>query len=63
MNIIIRVQRKWAVTLPSPFRTKLGIKEGDMVEASQRGSTIVLTPKVIVNRSKVKGNKHTGRRT
>jgi bifunctional DNA-binding transcriptional regulator/antitoxin component of YhaV-PrlF toxin-antitoxin module len=40
------------MTLPSRLRSAIGIAEGDLVEASVHRGRIVLTPKLVVDRSK-----------
>jgi AbrB family looped-hinge helix DNA binding protein len=51
MTILVKVQRKGQVTLPTRLRSALGIGEGDMVEASVERGKIVLTPRVIIDRA------------
>jgi AbrB family looped-hinge helix DNA binding protein len=52
MSTVVKVQRKGQVTIPSRLRAQAGINDGDLVEASFRHGKIVLTPKVIIDRSK-----------
>lgn len=40
------------MTLPSRLRTAIGVDEGDLVEASVQRGKIILTPKVVIDRSK-----------
>jgi bifunctional DNA-binding transcriptional regulator/antitoxin component of YhaV-PrlF toxin-antitoxin module len=40
------------MTLPSRLRAAIGIAEGDLVEAIVHRGKIVLTPKLVVDRSK-----------
>jgi bifunctional DNA-binding transcriptional regulator/antitoxin component of YhaV-PrlF toxin-antitoxin module len=40
------------MTLPSHLRTAIGIADGDLVEATVQRGKIVLTPKLVVDRSK-----------
>ena len=40
------------MTLPTRLRTRAGISEGDLVEAAFHRGKIVLTPKVVLDRSK-----------
>ena len=42
------VARKGQVTIPKEFRDELGLSEGDRVEWSREGDTIVLKPAVSV---------------
>jgi bifunctional DNA-binding transcriptional regulator/antitoxin component of YhaV-PrlF toxin-antitoxin module len=41
------------MTLPSRLRSAVGITEGDLVEATLHRGRIVLTPKLVIDRSKV----------
>ena len=48
---LVRVQHKGQVTIPSRLRRQAGIAEGDMVEAIFERGQIVLTPKLVIDRS------------
>jgi len=50
MSTIVKVQRKGQVTIPTRLRAKVGLEDGDLVEASAHQGKIVLTPKVVVDR-------------
>jgi AbrB family looped-hinge helix DNA binding protein len=52
MATIVKIQRKGQMTLPSRLREEVGVKEGDVVEASVKDGKIVLTPAVVIDRSK-----------
>ena len=52
MITIVKIHRKGQMTLPSRLRAAIGISEGDMVEASLHRGKIVLTPKMVIDRSK-----------
>lgn len=39
------------MTLPSRLRTALGVEEGDMIEATIERGKVVLTPKILIDRS------------
>src|SRR6266542_3609133 len=52
MTTLVKIQRKGQMTLPSRLRSALGVKEGDLVEASVQRGKIVLTPKLVIDRSK-----------
>ena len=52
MSSIVKVQKKGQVTLPTRLRSQAGLADGDLVEASFRGGKIILTPKVVIDRSK-----------
>jgi AbrB family looped-hinge helix DNA binding protein len=48
---LVKIQHKGQVTIPSRLRQQAGIAEGDLVEASFQRGQIVLTPKVVVDRT------------
>lgn len=52
MSALVKVQHKGQVTIPSRLRSQAGIAEGDLVEASFQGGKIVLTPKLVIDRSR-----------
>lgn len=51
MSTIVKVQRKGQVTIPVRLRTQVGLADGDLVEAKAERGKIVLTPKLIVDRT------------
>jgi len=51
MGAIIKLQRKGQMTIPSRLRLHLGLVDGDLVEATAERGRIVLTPKLIVDRT------------
>jgi AbrB family looped-hinge helix DNA binding protein len=51
MSTIVKVQHKGQVTIPTRLRTQAGIVEGDFVEATFHRGKIVLTPKLVIDRS------------
>jgi AbrB family looped-hinge helix DNA binding protein len=52
MTTLVRIHRKGQMTLPSRLRSAIGIADGDLVEASVQRGKIVLTPKLVIDRSK-----------
>lgn len=52
MTTIVKIHRKGQMTLPSRFRAAIGVAEGDLVEASLQRGKIVLTPKLLIDRSR-----------
>ena len=50
MSILVRVQRKGQVTIPTRVRVQVGLVDGDMVEARAENGKIILTPKMVVDR-------------
>ncbi len=51
MNIIVKVQRKGQVTIPTRLRAQVGLVDGDLLEAKAERGKIVLTPKLLVDRT------------
>ncbi len=51
MGAIVKVQRKGQVTIPTRLRAQVGLADGDLVEAKAEKGKIVLTPKLIVDRT------------
>lgn len=52
MTTLVKIHRKGQMTLPSRLRSAVGVAEGGLVEASIRNGKIILTPKVVIDRSK-----------
>jgi AbrB family looped-hinge helix DNA binding protein len=52
MTTIVKVQQKGQVTIPTHLRSKAGIAVGDRMEATFQRGKIVLTPKLVVDRSR-----------
>jgi AbrB family looped-hinge helix DNA binding protein len=50
-TILIKVQHKGTVTIPTRLRTQAGIAEGDMMEATFHKGKIILVPKVVIDQS------------
>jgi len=50
---LVRIKQKFQVTIPAAIRASLHLEEGELLEASTKGSAIVLTPKAVVNRADV----------
>lgn len=48
---LVKVIRHGQITLPADFREELDIKEGDYLEAEMDNKTIVLRPKVFMDRA------------
>lgn len=69
---LIKVQRKFQITIPSSVRKSIPINEGDLIEATARKDGILLKPQTIVDRKatveklkqvlarKVKGSPYAG---
>jgi AbrB family looped-hinge helix DNA binding protein len=52
MTTIVKIHRKGQMTLPTRLRSLAGIAEGDLVQASFQRGKIIITPTLIVDRSK-----------
>src|SRR5260370_11505097 len=49
---LVRIQKKGQLTLPSQVRNRLGLAEGDFVDVKIRSTNIVITPQMVIDRSK-----------
>ena len=54
---LVKVLRNGQVTMPKSFRKVLGIKEGDVLEASLGKTGVLLKPKVLVDRASILSKK------
>jgi len=52
MTAIVKIHRKGQMTLPSRMREIAGIREGDLVRAAFQRGKIVITPTLVIDRSK-----------
>jgi AbrB family looped-hinge helix DNA binding protein len=52
MNALVRVQAKGQMTIPSRVRSAVGLADGDLVEVKAVGRKIVITPQLVIDRSK-----------
>lgn len=52
MNNVSKIQHKGQVTIPTGLCRKAGLQKGDLVEFSMQSGKIVITPKLIIDRSK-----------
>ena len=51
MNPTARIQHKGQVTIPTRLRNQAGLSKGDLVEFSMQRGKIVITPKLVIDRS------------
>jgi len=51
MSTTTRIQHKGQVTIPTRVREQAGLSKGDLVEFSFQRGKIVITPKVVIDRS------------
>jgi AbrB family looped-hinge helix DNA binding protein len=52
MSTTARIQHKGQVTIPTRVRKQAGLDKGDLVEFSFQRGKIILTPQVVIDRSK-----------
>jgi AbrB family looped-hinge helix DNA binding protein len=51
MPTLIKIHKKGQMTLPTRLRSQAGIVDGDLVDATFSRGKIILTPKVVIDRS------------
>ena len=49
---IVKIQRKGQMTLPTGVRAAVGLADGDLVDVKVTGRRIVITPTLVIDRSK-----------
>jgi AbrB family looped-hinge helix DNA binding protein len=49
---LVKIQRKGQMTLPTRVRTAVGLADGDLVDVKVTGRRIVITPTLVIDRSK-----------
>ncbi|MGA2136773.1 MAG: AbrB/MazE/SpoVT family DNA-binding domain-containing protein [Bryobacteraceae bacterium] len=52
MNATARIQHKGQVTIPTAVRRQAGLQQGDLVKFTFHRGKIVITPKIVIDRSK-----------
>jgi AbrB family looped-hinge helix DNA binding protein len=52
MSTLVKVQSKGQMTIPRRVRSAVGLIDGDLVEVRAVGKKIVITPQLVVDRSK-----------
>src|SRR5438105_12543496 len=52
MSILVKVQHKGQMTIPSSVRSAVGLTQGDLVEVRAVGKKVVITPQLVIDRSK-----------
>jgi AbrB family looped-hinge helix DNA binding protein len=52
MSTLVKVQPKGQMTIPRRVRSAVGLVDGDMVEVKAVGSKIIITPQLVIDRSK-----------
>lgn len=51
MNATAKIQHKGQVTIPTRLRNQAGLSKGDLVEFTFQRGKIVITPKLVIDRS------------
>jgi AbrB family looped-hinge helix DNA binding protein len=51
---LVKVKEKFQVTIPTALRKAVRLSVGDLLESEEKGNTIVLKPKAVVDRESVK---------
>ncbi len=51
MSTLVKVQKKGQVTIPTHLRTRAGINDGDLIEATFARGKIILEPKIVRDRA------------
>ena len=49
---VVKIQHKGQMTIPISVRSAVGVVDGDLVDVTAVGRKIVITPRLIVDRSK-----------
>jgi AbrB family looped-hinge helix DNA binding protein len=52
MSTLVKVQSKGQMTIPRRVRSAVGLSDGDLVEVKAVGKKIVITPQLVIDRSK-----------
>ena len=55
MTTLVKIHRKGQMTLPSSFRTAMGLNEGSLVELSLENGKAIMSPQLTINRDIVTG--------
>ena len=55
MTTLIKIHRKGQMTLPSSFRTAMGLNEGSLVELSLENGKAIMSPQLTIDRDIVTG--------
>ena len=49
---LVKVKKKYQVTIPAEIRKELNLKVGDYLEVKAQGTAIILNPKAVIDRGK-----------
>jgi AbrB family looped-hinge helix DNA binding protein len=50
MTSLVKIHRKGQMTLPSSFRTAMGVSAGSLVELSLKNGKAIMSPQITLNR-------------
>lgn len=53
---LVKIQKKFQITIPASLRKHVPLGEGDVLEATARDGGILLKPQTVVDRNQVVGN-------
>ena len=52
---LVKLKHKGQMTIPAEIRDRLQLQQGDLLEATTDGRSVILTPKALVDREAVPG--------
>jgi AbrB family looped-hinge helix DNA binding protein len=50
---LVKIKHKGQMTIPAEIRDRLQLQQGDLLEATTDGRSVILTPKALVDREAV----------
>ena len=52
---LVKLKHKGQMTIPAEIRDRLQLQQGDLLEATTDGRSVILTPKALVDREAMTG--------
>jgi AbrB family looped-hinge helix DNA binding protein len=52
---LVKLKQKGQMTIPAEIRDQLQLRQGDLLEATTDGRSVILTPKALVDREVIPG--------